>query len=63
MPSAERNASNVRVPKKASRIIKNAQASETMSSVRATEQLRSVLREIERPLGGGDLGFVEAFVV
>src|ERR1700735_429997 len=41
MPSAERKPSNVRVPKNASRMIKNAQASETMSSVRATEQLRS----------------------
>src|SRR5262245_24571544 len=41
MPSAERKPSNVRVPKNASRMIKNAQASETISSVRATEQLRS----------------------
>src|SRR6516162_4029708 len=42
MSSAERNASNVRVPKKASRMIRNAQASETISSVRATEQFLSV---------------------
>src|ERR1019366_1042747 len=41
MSSAERNASKVRVPKKASRMMRNAQASETMSSVRATEQFRS----------------------
>src|SRR5487761_2077755 len=41
MSRAERNASNVRVPKKASRMMRNAQASETMSSVRATEQFRS----------------------
>jgi hypothetical protein len=41
MPSAERKASNVCVPKNASRMIRNAHASETMSSVRATEQFRS----------------------
>src|SRR5215212_5729203 len=41
MPSAERKASNVCAPKKASRIIRNAHESETMSSVRATEQFRS----------------------
>src|SRR5258708_4991956 len=41
MPSAERKASNVCVPKNASRMIRNAHESETMSSVRATEQFRS----------------------
>jgi len=41
MSRAERNPSNVRVPKKASRMIRNAQASETISRVRATEQFRS----------------------
>src|SRR5713101_6259826 len=37
----QRGASNVRVLKKASRIMRNAQASETISRVRATEQFRS----------------------
>ena len=54
MASADRKASYVRAPKNASRMIRNAQASETMSSVRATEQLRSRRRVGAAPEGARD---------
>ena len=57
MPSAERKAS------KASRMIRKAQASETMSSVRATEQLRSVLATFVRPAAAFGFGLAEDFAV
>jgi hypothetical protein len=44
-------------------MIRKAQASETMSSVRATEQFRSVLAPFVRPEAAFGLGLSEDFAV